>query len=217
MRDKDGHVFKVVEERTVKPDDIPNIIKTGGIGIAADSDPIKALKKLQRLHELQEKQADEMMSMMFLLFFVAMLLSAYKRSVQARNAAAISADGSVPPMLARAMLRAAQADSQRGRQAAIEMMAKKKKEQEIQASNPQRARPPMYNPNTVDLTNQAAAHSSRGAADKNNNGHSSTALASKLARRKVNEGLNAVASAASGVKSRMMTSYRKAVKRGKKD
>ena len=48
MRDKDGHVFKVVEERTVKPDDIPNIIKTGGIGIPADSDPIKALKKLQR-------------------------------------------------------------------------------------------------------------------------------------------------------------------------
>ena len=154
--------------------------------------------------------------MMFLLFFVAMLLSAYKRSVQARNAAAISADGSVPPMLARAMLRAAQADSQRGRQAAIEMMAKKKKEQDIQASNQQRARPPMYNPNTVDLTNQAAAHNSRGAADKSN-GHSSTALASKLARRKVNEGLNAVASAASGVKSRMMTSYRKAVKRGKKD
>ncbi|GAB5362754.1 hypothetical protein AAMO2058_000825500 [Amorphochlora amoebiformis] len=203
MRDKDGHVFKVVEEKVLGGDGAPG--GTGGqgphivMGPGAELDPIKALKKLQRLHEMQEKQYDELFSMLFLLFFLAMLLSAYRRQ---RPVDAEIETIELQQMQLRA-LAAAQARARRMAPSEAERTRTQKSARQF---------PPARN----------------GVRGKNvvGNGNMDTVRAS--AKRVVGKGLNAMAGAASevkqrvtdtasGMKQRAVASYRKAVKRGKKD
>jgi len=242
MRDKDGHVFKVVEERTIGPGGIPDIpglpkeLKEAAEAAAKNmpgavhmKDPVKTLKKLQMLHELQEKQADEFMSMMFMMFFVAMMMSAYRRS------AAISAEREQAMLQARSQIRVAQS-----------------RKNENRSSFQNARRPPTYNPHVV--PSARSNNVGRGVSGSSmatglsqqvemttvagNNRHKkepklkpekttpskvrggqtiAAKVAAKAARRKVEQGLNAMAGELNRVKQRVKAEYRKAVKRGKKD
>eukprot|EP00466_Bigelowiella_natans_P007321 jgi/Bigna1/89042/estExt_fgenesh1_pg.C_420149 len=218
MRDKDGHVFKVVEEKVLGPGempDIPGMAKGMGIHPSAINDPIKALKQLQKLHEMQEKQADEMMSLLFMLFFIGVVLSAFKRqSFQGRNSHGGVVVEHVDPALAQALARRAQAQAEMKRKQQEDEAKKKRRGDrgaEMEMSR-------LYNNSRSNGSKRVYNNHNRVVSPANSvDGVDLTTVGGKIARRKVEEGINAVAKTASGVKQRVMASYRKAVKRGKKD
>eukprot|EP00471_Norrisiella_sphaerica_P011850 CAMPEP_0184496198 /NCGR_PEP_ID=MMETSP0113_2-20130426/33338_1 /TAXON_ID=91329 /ORGANISM="Norrisiella sphaerica, Strain BC52" /LENGTH=608 /DNA_ID=CAMNT_0026882717 /DNA_START=267 /DNA_END=2093 /DNA_ORIENTATION=+ len=208
MRDKDGRVFKVVEEKVLGPGELPPGMDQIAKMLSSQKDPMTALKQLQKLNELQQKQADEAATMLFLLVFVSILMGAYRRQMavakemEARRAEAIQ-------------MRRLQ-ESSEGKNMKIQ-----------DRRPPHRERPVMYNPakSNTSTTNNGGPHVSGTRSttslrhDKNNTNTAADALnlGSAVTRRRVEEGINAVAKTASGVKQRVMASYRSAVKRGKKD
>jgi len=208
MRDKDGHVFKVVEDRVLGPGETP-----ADIAKLANHDPIKALKKLQQLHAEQEKQVDEFMSMLFLFFFVAMLISAYRRSTLPPRVTTINAED-IPPELRAAILRQAQraAMSKHQPKAKSQYVANNSNRHDQKSSSSklfqQQRFPKKYEDSASNDNDESKYHKpSPRAASIVANGVSQAA---SVSRRRVKEGINAVAG-------RMLSSYRKAVKQGKKD